>query len=575
MKLRGRISFHFLIQFIVLFVTTFLIIIGLLVLLVNVMADEELAINPHKAIVENLPISTIISDDHVELSKKWVDVLKKNNTWLQIINQDGKVIHASNTPDSLQDAYSINDLLKIEETGKYDQYTVDTHYETWDPKSYYFLFGYINEGEALINQWHDNYSDKGMIDESLLPEFEQELEKHDGKVEIYEDGKLIQEAGRPNENHTKKLDIMAQIHAPGKQKTETSIYHDRQTDIDWVFYAPNKEKSHGGKGLFLSKELQIIFLSLAISLGIAIAFSIWNGYRYGKPLLLFINWLDVIKNKQYDNILSKKEQKRIYRKNGKIKLGYRLYKEVIESFSKMAQQLAAAEKDREQLEKTREEWMSGISHDLRTPISSIQGYGHMLESNKYDFSQNELQGIGKVIREKSDYMVGLVEDFSLVFKLKNSSVAIDKTVVDMNRFIKKVLAKFQNDLTLKDYTFHFESGDESHNAAIDPKWFVRVLDNLIYNAVKHNPINTTITIRLKQERENLRIDIVDDGIGMDDEFLNNLFDRYYRGTSTQERSEGEGLGMSIAKAIIELHEGDISVQSKKDVGTTVTILLSE
>jgi len=184
-----------------------------------------------------------------------------------------------------------------------------------------------------------------------------------------------------------------------------------------------------------------------------------------------------------------------------------------------------------------------------------------------------LQGIGKVIREKSDYMVGLVEDFSLVFKLKNSSIAIDKTVVDMNRFIKKVLAKFQNDLTLKDYTFHFEPGDESYNAAIDPKWFVRVLDNLIYNAVKHNSINTTITIRLKQERENLRIDILDDGIGMDEEFLNNLFDRYYRGTSTQERSEGEGLGMSIAKAIIELHKGDISVQSKKDVGTTVTILL--
>src|SRR5699024_858360 len=99
MKLRGRISFHFLIQFIVLFVTTFLIIIGLLVLLVNVMADEELAINPHKAIVENLPISTIISDDHVELSKKWVDVLKKNKTWLKIIDQDGTDIQVSNTPD--------------------------------------------------------------------------------------------------------------------------------------------------------------------------------------------------------------------------------------------------------------------------------------------------------------------------------------------------------------------------------------------------------------------------------------------------------------------------------------------
>src|SRR5690625_1251374 len=288
-----------------------------------------------------------------------------------------------------------------------------------------------------------------------------------------------------------------------------------------------------------------------------------------------INWLEGLENKQYNEVFSEKERKKIYKRNGKVKVRYRLYKEVIQSFTDMTEMLAVTEKERQQLEKTREEWMAGISHDLRTPISSIQGYGHMLESNKYNFSQNELQGIGKVIREKSDYMVGLVEDFSLVFKLKNSSIAIDKTVVDMNRFIKKVLAKFQNDLTLKNYTFRFEPGNKSHNAAIDPKWFVRVLDNLIYNAVKHNPIKTTVTIRLKQERENLRIDIVDDGIGMDDEFLNNLFDRYYRGTSTQERSEGEGLGMSIAKAIIELHKGDISVQSKKDVGTTVTILLSE
>src|SRR5690625_7040841 len=131
-----------------------------------------------------------------------------------------------------------------------------------------------------------------MIDEYIIPEIEKEMEQQDGKVENFEDGKVIKQAGQPIESNTKKLDTMAQIHAPGKQKTETSIYHDKQTDIDWVFYAPNKEKSHGGKGFFLSKELQVIFISLAISLGIAIAFSIWNGYRYGKPLLLFINWLE-------------------------------------------------------------------------------------------------------------------------------------------------------------------------------------------------------------------------------------------------------------------------------------------
>lgn len=574
MKLRTRLSLHFLIQFIILFITTSLFVIGLFLLIANFMTDLELEDNPRKAMVENIPIDIMtFEDDDIYLSDKWVDILKTNHTWMQIINREGEEIFSSNKPDSLQTTYSMNELLKIEETGKHENYTVDTYYETWGP-GFYFLFGYVDNEKQLIEKWYETYGKNGIIDETLLPEIEIEMEKHNSRLEVYGDDQLIQEVGLALESHQDKFDVISRIHTPGKQNVSAAIHVDEAHDTTWVYYANVDEQIASNSGIFLDRELQMILIGLGISLAFAIIFSIWSGYRYGKPLLLFMNWFEVIKNKQYGDILSVKEQKRIYRKNGKIKLGYRLYNEVIESFTNMANKLDEAEKERKQLEETREELMVGISHDLRTPISSMHGYGHLLESNQYEFTPDELQEIGKVIREKSDYMVELVEDFSLIFKLKNSTIEIDKTIIDLNLFIHDVIKKFKNDLTLEGYTFKFEPSDTASYAFIDSKWIVRALDNLIYNAVKHNPLNTTVTVRIRNEQNHTMIDVIDNGNGMDQSFLENLFSRYYRGVSTEEKTEGEGLGMSITKAIIDLHGGEIKVKSQKGKGTTITILLT-
>src|SRR5699024_3086385 len=157
----------------------------------------------------------------------------------------------------------------------------------------------------------------------------------------------------------------------------------------------------------------------------------------------------------YQEVLEGKEHQRIYKKSGKVKLRYRLYKEVFQSLTNLTNKLSTAEKEQTKLDQTREEWMSGISHDLRTPLSSIQGYGYMLESNQYDFSKTELQQIGQVIRNQSDYMVNLVNDFSLVFQLKNSAISIDKKKVDMNLFVGKIIRAYQQNIQWQQYTIQF------------------------------------------------------------------------------------------------------------------------
>jgi signal transduction histidine kinase len=110
---------------------------------------------------------------------------------------------------------------------------------------------------------------------------------------------------------------------------------------------------------------------------------------------------------------------------------------------------------------------------------------------------------------------------------------------------------------------------------INQRLFERMMENLIYNAIKHNPPGTRISIILMENEENqaLRIIVQDNGVGMEESTRNHLFDRFYRGTNTDERLEGTGLGMAIAMQIVQLHDGMITVVSEIGAGTKVCVTL--
>lgn len=575
MRLKHRIAIHFFTQIFVTFIATFFMLVLFLIAGMHLLAKTELISNPKKAIVENLPYSSLFKEDnHIELNETWQDALRENNIWMQIINEDGKVIYEHNTIDSsLKNEYTINDLLRIEETNTLGNYTVETYFEVWEPQPYYFLFGYLEEQQMLLQNWFDTYGDNGRVEGDNENRLEEEINKHKGMLEIYQDGKLINTIGKSIAPERKPLSIIGSMHVPGNFETKVTVLNDDTENISWVYHELNDTYTERIVRFFSNEELQIIILITLVSLIIPFILSFWNGYRYGKPLLLLINWLKFVEQKQYDTVLHGLEHKKIYRKNGKVKFRYRIYKEVFESFSKLSEKLSLADQERARLEKTREEWMAGISHDLRTPLSSIQGYGHMLESDQYDFSREELQQIGTVIRDKSEYMVDLVNDFSLVFQLKNSAITIQKEQVDINSFIQNAVEKHSHDFTLYRNQITFEPSPISCVAAIDPKWFIRVVDNLLSNAIKHNPPETTIHVKVNCEHDQTIITFTDNGKGIAKEDINKLFNRYYRGTNTTEQTEGEGLGMNIANAIVELHGGKIMIDSKVNKGTEISIIL--
>ncbi|MGM7636081.1 sensor histidine kinase [Bacillus sp. Hm123] len=570
--LRRRLIFHFSIQFVTLSIAIIVLFFTLFFGFIEYVANQELRRNYPAGILEYVTMETAIEEEKAKIDAKWKEILKEQDMWVQVVNYEGKVIEASNTPSSLPKQYSFGDILHIEQHKQLHEYTVlaeiDNTYET----PYVFMVGYIDQPLHILKDLMTTYNHQGHISSSDREDLEEELKHLDGTLQIVnKDGEIINTIGKPmNTKKYEPLAIVSKKMTPGIYSTTTSVHTDPSTNYTWLLHLPKKKDKN--QTLSVMEEYALGFGVVgAIILFITLSLSFWNGFRYGQPLFIFTSWLKRMEQGNYEEVLTENERKKIFRKNGKVRIRYRLYKEVINAFYAMAEKLDSSVKERAKLEKTREEWMTGISHDLRTPLSTIQGYGHLLESGQYDWSKEELEEMGQTIREKGEYMLHLIEDFSLAFQLKNNELHLAKQPIEVNELLITITSKFIHDRTLQDYHFHFDPIMAQVEIEADRKWFERMMDNLIFNAIKHNPSGTTVTIRFSHSKDGLYIWIEDNGIGMDEDTMEQLFERYYRGTNTDERIEGAGLGMSIAKQIATLHGASVNVRSQVGKGTIVEI----
>lgn len=144
------------------------------------------------------------------------------------------------------------------------------------------------------------------------------------------------------------------------------------------------------------------------------------------------------------------------------------------------------------------------------------------------------------------------------------------------RRLRELVIDIVNDPAFSNRNIEFESNTDECIVLIDPDLFRRAIQNIIINALTHNPPETKVLISTRIDvQSNVHISICDNGVGISEDELPELFSRYYRGTSTKEKSEGSGLGLAIAKQIIELHGGNITVSSKRGKGTKFEISIPE
>lgn len=303
---------------------------------------------------------------------------------------------------------------------------------------------------------------------------------------------------------------------------------------------------------------------------VLVCFMIVFAWSIGKPLYYIIGWINRLAGGIY--VEPEKHQK-IYSRNGtKLKRPYRLFKELFTQLHTLSDVLENNKQERSRLDEMKKEWIAGISHDLKTPLTYIKGYSSMLLSSQYDWTEEEKIKFLMEIEQKANHMEELIGDLNLSFRLDEQQLPLNREPTDLIEFVRRILVDVTNDPRAAGYHLFLETNESHIQTLLDVKLLQRALHNLILNAILHNPVGTSVKVHILQN-SHLHIVIEDDGIGMDEATIDRLFNKYYRGTSTDILSEGTGLGMAIAKQLIIAHGGDIEVTSRVDEGTSISVKL--
>lgn len=316
-----------------------------------------------------------------------------------------------------------------------------------------------------------------------------------------------------------------------------------------ITFDPTAIRSFFGKGFFL---LLFVYILIAI----IISYFLF-GKRMGKPLETIINGI---------NDLSKGNYEKRFLEQG-------VYTNVFANLNALSQTLKENKNKREDLEKMRDIWISSISHDVKTPLSSIKGYAEIMKDPDYSFSTEEIREYSDIIYNKSLYIQTLIEDLNLTYKLKNKVVPMNIHELNISLLLQNIIIGILNHPIYSNRNINFYTETDDIKAFVDEKLFKRALTNLIFNSLIHNTEEVQVDVSIYQ-KDGIHIIIKDNGKGIPKKDLEHIFERYYRGTNTTTLVEGSGLGMAISKQIVDAHGGSIFIESVLAEGITVNISLS-
>ncbi|MFL0198669.1 sensor histidine kinase [Clostridium sp. WILCCON 0269] len=240
----------------------------------------------------------------------------------------------------------------------------------------------------------------------------------------------------------------------------------------------------------------------------------------------------------------------------------------IKCFSKLTikinnliEKLQAIEKKNIISEESRKKIISNISHDLRTPLTSILGYMELI-LNDYDLSPDERKRYIKIAYTKGNCLYDMLEEFFQISKMDSKDFKLEIKSINICEIIRQQLVFFFNEFKRAgiEPKLNFPKDDVYVNA--DEKALNRILNNLISNALKHGKNSTKICINLSYTQNTVFISIWDNGLGIPKDEINYIFDRLYTiEKSRKSNSRSSGLGLSIVKKLLESLDGTISVSS--------------
>jgi two-component system sensor histidine kinase BaeS len=237
--------------------------------------------------------------------------------------------------------------------------------------------------------------------------------------------------------------------------------------------------------------------------------------------------------------------------------------EVASAFNDMATEL-------EQSRITEREFILGVGHDLRTPLTTISGYAEALEAGKFD--PDDVPRIGGVLSVQSRQLRRLIEDLSTLARLDQRQFSLRRESVDVGAHVAEIVAGFRRRADEVGVTLEVEA-EEGLIVETDPDRLGQIAQNLVENALRYTPETGKVRVAVAADGDRILIEVVDTGIGIPEEELAHVFDRHFVGRQRQVRNEGSGLGLSIVKGLVERMGGEVVAESAVGKGTTIRVWL--
>ena len=236
--------------------------------------------------------------------------------------------------------------------------------------------------------------------------------------------------------------------------------------------------------------------------------------------------------------------------------------QIRDTFNIMVDKIEAQQSEKKVSEQKKNQMMLELSHDIKTPIATIKSCANALEAGVVP--EDKKLNYYQTIEAKSDRVGALAEDMFMLLKMENPEYVLHLQQTDICEAMRKICAEFYEEVEAAGFRFAIDIPEDSCQISLDPQLFVRVIGNLITNAVKYNQSGTWIGVSLQVMSQTVDINVTDDGDAIPKEMAGTLFDAFARGDKARRSDGGSGLGLAIASAIVKKHRAELTYVRKED-----------
>ncbi len=225
-----------------------------------------------------------------------------------------------------------------------------------------------------------------------------------------------------------------------------------------------------------------------------------------------------------------------------------------------------------QLNKVKNQALASASHDLRTPLTNILGYTELIRDYGDSLSEEKKQRYFNFIKSAVGEMKDSLEDLLLISRAEEGKINLYPENFDVVQFLRQIVDKYNN-LT-NEHDIKLITNTQKYQAFLDQKIFTNIINNLLSNAIKYSPDGGRITVNFIGYTDEIKLEIEDQGIGIPPNYFAKLFQLFERAENVG-TIKGNGLGLSIVKKGVELHQGKLEVESHQNQGTKFTLTLPQ